>query len=91
MNKSELLDIVAEKCDGVSKADVGRVHDAIFDAIGRALEVDGRFAVAGFGTFDVKSRAARKGRNPATGAEMDIPASKSVGFRPAGALKDRIR
>ncbi|MDK2972126.1 MAG: DNA-binding protein HU-beta [Candidatus Sumerlaeota bacterium] len=91
MTKAELIDMVAEKCEGVSKADVARVHDAIFDGIANALEVDGRFAVAGFGTFDVRERAARTGRNPQTGEQMQIAASKSVGFKAAGALKDKIK
>lgn len=90
MTKSELIDIVAEKVDGVSKADITRIHDAIFETMGKALSVDGRYAVSGFGTFDVRTRAARKGRNPQTGAEIDIPASKSVGFKAASALKDRV-
>ena len=58
---------------------------------GTRTEVEGRFAVPGFGTFDVKTRAARKGRNPKTGEEIDIPASKTVAFKPAGALKDKVK
>lgn len=91
MTKAELIDIVAEQVEGVAKSDIGRVHDAIFETIVRALEAEGRFAVPGFGTFDVKERAARKGRNPQTGQEIDIPASKTVGFKPAGALKDKVK
>jgi len=91
MTKAELIDIVAEKVDGVSKADIGRIYDATFETIGKALEVEGRFAVNGFGTFDVRERAARKGRNPQTGAEIDIAASKNVGFKAASGLKDRLK
>jgi DNA-binding protein HU-beta len=91
MTKAELIDIVAEQTLGVSKIDIGRVHDAIFATIVRALEVEGRFAVPGFGTFDVKTRAARKGRNPKTGEEIDIAASKTVAFKPAGALKEKVK
>ncbi len=87
MTKAELVDIVSESLEGVSKADINRVHDAIFQTIGKALAVDGRFAIPGFGTFEVRSRAARKGRNPKTGEEIDIAASKTVGFKPASALK----
>ncbi len=90
MTKAELIDIIGESLQGVSKADINRVHDAVFETIGKALEVDGRFAVPGFGTFEVKSRAARKGRNPKTGEEIDIPASKTVGFKPAAALKGSL-
>ncbi len=91
MTKAELIDIIAEKLEGASKAEIGRAYDAIFDTIGRALEVDGKFAISGFGSFEVKERAARKGRNPQTGAEIDIPASKAVNFRPASALKERLK
>ncbi|MCB2153604.1 HU family DNA-binding protein [bacterium] len=90
MTKAELIDIVAENVEGVSKADVTRIHDKVFETIARALEVDGKFAVAGFGSFEVKSRAERKGRNPQTGQEITIPASKSVSFRQAGALKEKL-
>lgn len=90
MNKAELIDIIAAKVDGVSKADVARIYDLTFETIQRALEVDGRYAISGFGSFEVKQRAARKGRNPKTGEEIDIAASKSVNFKPAGALKDLL-
>ena len=90
MTKAELIDIVAESVEGVSKSDVTRIHDKIFESMARALEVDGKFMVAGFGTFEVKSRAERKGRNPQTGAEITISASKSIGFRQAGALKEKL-
>ena len=90
MTKSELIDIVAENVEDASKAEIGRIHDAIFEAISRALEVDGKFAVSGFGSFEVKERAARKGRNPQTGAEIQIAASKNVNFRPASGLKERL-
>jgi len=91
MTKAELIDIVAEKVETVGKGDTTKVFDAIFDTIGQALEADGKFAVKDFGTFDVRERAARKGRNPATGEEIDIAASKSVGFKPATALKNRVK
>ncbi len=90
MTKAELIDIVAEQCPEVGKAKIAEVYGAIFSTVARALEVDGRYAVADFGTFDVKQRAARKGRNPKTGEEIDIAASRAVGFKPAGALKERL-
>ncbi len=92
MTKAELIEIVAEKVDGVSKAQVSAVYDQVFETIVRAVEEDEkhRFLVAGFGTFELKQRDARKGRNPATGQEIDIPASRSIGFKPANALKDRL-
>lgn len=90
MTKAELIDMVAEQVGDVSKAKIGEVYGAIFATIARALEVDGRYAVSDFGSFDVKERAARTGRNPSTGAEIQIAASKAAGFKPAAALKDRL-
>jgi len=90
MTKAELIDIIAEQHPEVGKAKVGEIYGAVFATIARALEVDGRYAVGDFGTFDVKQRAARKGRNPKTGEEIDIAASKAVGFKPASALKERL-
>lgn len=92
MTKAELVDIVAEKVDGVTKAQVAEVYEAIFDTIVRAVKEDEkhRYLVNGFGTFDLRHREARKGRNPQTGAEMEIAAQTTMGFRPAAALKDKI-
>lgn len=90
MTKGELLDAVASKNPGLSKKQVGEVVEALFETIGSAIEKEGKFAYAGFGTFDVRKRAARTGRNPQTGQEMQIPESKTVGFKPAKALKDRL-
>ncbi len=92
MTKAELIDIVAEKVDGVTKAQVGEVYEAVFDTILRAIKEDDkhRFLVAGFGTFELKNREARKGRNPATGAEIDIAASTTVAFRAAAGLKEKL-
>lgn len=90
MTKAELIDIVTEQVEGASKADVSRIYDLIFQNIEKSLKVDNRYAVGGFGTFDLKQRAARKGRNPQTGQEIDIPASKTVNFKMASALKESI-
>jgi DNA-binding protein HU-beta len=90
MTKAELIDIVAENTDGLTKAQVAKVYDTIFETITKALAVDGKYSVSGFGNFDVKQRAERKGRNPATGAEITIAASKAVGFKPAAALKETL-
>lgn len=92
MTKAELVDSVAEKVAGVTKAQVAEVYDAIFDAIAGALKQDDkhRFQVKDFGTFEVKHREARKGRNPKTGEEIQIAASTSVAFRAASALKDKV-
>lgn len=90
MTKAELIDIVADQA-GLTKADTTRVYDAIFEAITKSLKKEGRFAVSGFGTFEVRKRAARKGRNPQTGEAIKIKASKSVGFKQAAALKESVK
>lgn len=90
MTKAELIDMVTEQVGDVSKAKVGEIYAAIFATIAKALEVEGRFSVSDFGTFDAKERAARTGRNPATGASIEIAASKKVAFKPAASLKERM-
>ena len=88
MTKAELIEKVASaKSVNLSKAKTQAVLEEVFDAIGRAIKKDKRFVVPGFGTFSVKSRKARKGRNPQTGEEIKIKASKTVGFKPAPNLK----
>ena len=84
MNKSELIDAVSSKSD-LSKADAGRAIDALVEVIGKALKKKDKVALVGFGTFMVRERAARKGRNPKTGAELKIKASKTPAFK-AGRL-----
>ncbi len=92
MTRAELIDIIAEKNPGLTKAQITEVYDAIFETITRALKDDDkhRFLVNGFGTFELKKRAARKGINPATRETIDIPASTTVGFKPAPALKEAL-
>ena len=89
MNKQELIDaILANKEAGIeSKAAAGRALDAVLDGIAAGLKKDGNVQLIGFGTFSVKSRAARTGRNPQTGATIKIKASKTVGFKAGAALK----
>ena len=91
MTKAELVDQVlrASKTE-LSKKDTGELIDCIFDTVGKAIKKDARFSYPGFGTFTVKKRAARKGRNPRTGAEIKIKASKTVGFKPAPSLKKTL-
>ncbi len=91
MTKAELIDKVAEtKGLDLSKKAVGEVLDAGFDNIAKAIKRDRRFSYPGFGTFSVRSRKARVGRNPQTGAEIRIKASKTVGFKPAPGLKNSL-
>jgi nucleoid DNA-binding protein len=88
-NKAELIDVVAEATQ-TSKAAAGEALDAVIAAIANALKSGEEVRLVGFGTFSVKTRAAGKGRNPATGEEIDIPASKSVRFKPGAQLKSTV-
>lgn len=89
MNKAELIDAVADGAD-ISKADATRAVDAVVDKITSALKSGDQVTLVGFGTFSVKDRAARTGRNPRTGEPIDIPASKVPGFKAGKALKDAV-
>lgn len=86
MTKGELIDAVAKDAK-ISKVAAGVAVDATFGSIAKAIKKSKRFQVPGFGTFTVRSRKARKGRNPQTGAVIAIKASRSVGFKPAPLLK----
>jgi len=86
MTKSDLVEAVAKSAK-LSKREAADVVDATFANLIRAIKKDKRFQVPGFGTFTVRSRKARKGRNPQTGAEITINASRTVGFKPAPTLK----
>ncbi len=90
MNKTDLITKVAEITD-LSKKDATKAVDAVFDAIAEALRNGEKVQLVGFGNFEVRERSARKGRNPQTGAEIDIPASKVPAFKPGKALKDGIK
>jgi DNA-binding protein HU-beta len=89
-NKAELISAVAEKA-GISSKDAGAALDALIDEITGALKKGERVALAGFGTFSVGTRAARQGRNPQTGATIQISASKSAKFKAGKMLKDAIQ
>lgn len=89
MNKGELIEAVAAAAD-LSKSDATKAVDAVVDSITRALKKGDQVAIVGFGTFSVKERAARSGRNPATGATIQIPASRAPGFKAGKALKDAV-
>ena len=90
MNKSDLVDSVASKAD-MTKAEAGRAVDAVLGAVGDALGGGDSVSLVGFGTFSVRHRAARMGRNPQTGATMQIAASKVPGFKAGKALKDKVK
>ncbi len=89
MNKAELIDAVADGAD-ISKADATRAVDTVVDQITKTLQNGDQVTLIGFGTFAVKDRAARTGRNPRTGEPLDIPASKVPGFKAGKALKDAV-
>ncbi|MTD30068.1 HU family DNA-binding protein [Planomicrobium sp. YIM 101495] len=90
MNKTELVNAVAEAAE-LSRKDASKAVDAAFDAIQDALTKGEKVQLIGFGNFEVRERAARKGRNPQTGAEIEIAASKVPAFKPGKALKDAVK
>ncbi|MBT4048216.1 MAG: HU family DNA-binding protein [Nitrospina sp.] len=87
-----MIEAVIKSCknDELSKRLTTDVIDATFQAISKTIKKEKRFAYPGFGTFTVRSRKARKGRNPQTGEEIKIKASKTVGFKPSPTLKSSI-
>jgi len=89
MKKVELVEAVAEKA-GLTKADATRAIDATFEAITKALKDGDKVPLVGFGTFSVSKRAARTGRNPQTGATVQIAARNAVSFKAGSALKDAV-
>ncbi len=89
MNKTELIEAIAASAD-LPKAVAGRALDAMVEAIIGALKKDDQVVLVGFGTFAVKDRAARTGRNPQTGAAIEIAAAKIPGFKAGKALKDAV-
>ena len=90
MNKQSLVEKVAEKT-GLTKKDATAAVDTLFDSIQEALKDGEKVQVIGFGNFEVRERAARKGRNPQTGEEITIAASKSPAFKAGKQLKDSVK
>lgn len=89
MTKGELVDAVA-KATKLNKRAANEAVDITFESISKAIRKSKRFQVPGFGTFTVRSRKARKGKNPQTGATITIKASRTVGFKPAPDLKKSL-
>jgi len=89
MNKGQLVDKIAESAD-ITKASAGRALDSLISAVSAELADGGDVALVGFGTFKVSAHAARKGRNPQTGAEIQIAASNAPGFKAGKSLKDAV-
>jgi len=89
MNKGEFIDGVSEAAD-LTKAEATRAVDAVVATITKALKKGESVTLVGFGTFDVRARGARTGRNPRTGEEIKIAASNNPAFKPGKALKDAV-
>ena len=89
MKKTDVVNAVADAAD-LSKADAGRALDAFINVVTKALKSGDSVTLTGFGTFAVRKRAARQGRNPQTGATIKIKASKNPGFKAGTALKDAV-
>lgn len=89
MNKSELINAIAEQSK-LSKADAGRSLDAVLKSIENTLKSGDSISLVGFGTFEVKARAARTGRNPQTGREITIAAANVPSFKPGKGLKEAV-
>lgn len=90
MTKTELVRHLKDEAGLTSLSQAENVYDALFSLLGNVLKNGGSITVAGFGTFKTVKRAARKGRNPRTGAEIQIPASRSVKFTPSKMLKENL-
>lgn len=90
MNKTELVAALAEKT-GASKKDTDNTLNAFTEVIIEALKRDGKVQLPGFGTFELRTRAARTGRNPHTGEAIEIAAAKVPAFKPGKGLKDAIQ
>jgi DNA-binding protein HU-beta len=89
VNKSELVASVAEVAE-LTKKDAEKAVNAVFASVQKALVEDDKVQIIGFGTFEVRTRAARKGRNPQTGETIEIPASKNPVFKAGKALKEAV-
>ncbi|HET7657217.1 MAG TPA: HU family DNA-binding protein [Bacillales bacterium] len=90
MNKTDLINSVAESAE-LSKKDATKAVDSVFQVISDSLKDGNKVQLIGFGNFEVRERSARKGRNPQTGEEIEIAASKVPAFKPGKALKDAVK
>ncbi|MBK6963274.1 MAG: HU family DNA-binding protein [Bacteroidales bacterium] len=90
MNKSDLIDAIAQRA-GITKVQAKSAIDSYHETVAETLKSGGSVEIAGFGSFSVSSRAARTGRNPKTGATLQIEAAKVPKFKPGKALKDGLK
>jgi DNA-binding protein HU-beta len=90
MTKQELIDLIVDKNDGLTKKAGGEIVDTLFEGLAKTIKKEGKFTYPGFGTFVVRERKAREGMDPRTRAKIKIAASKTVGFKPAKAFKEAL-
>jgi len=90
MTKAELVDIICSKNDGLTKKAGAEIVDTIFDSMQDSIRKEEKFSYPGFGTFTLRHRKARQGIDPRTKAPIQIPASRTVGFKPAKAFKESL-
>lgn len=90
MTKQELIDEVCKKNKSITKKAAAEITEAIFSAMQSSIKSTEKFSYPGFGTFQLRSRKARTGRDPRTGEPIKIKASKTVGFKPAKGFKDSL-
>ncbi len=90
MTKAQMLETIAKQNPELTKKQVASVIDQVFATMATSIKRQGRAGYPGFGSFELRRRKARKGRNPQTGESIKIKASKTVGFKPAKALKERL-
>jgi DNA-binding protein HU-beta len=90
MNKSDLVSVLAVEMKSTKKL-AGEMLDVILESIQEGIETDGRVILSGFGSWEVRDRAERNGVNPATGAKIVIPATKTVGFKASKNLKESVK
>ena len=90
MNKTELVEVVSSKAE-ITKAEALRVVNAVIEGINEGLVSDGKVIVPGFGSFEVRSRTARTGRNPRTGEKIKIAATRVPAFKPGKGMKDAVK
>ena len=90
LTKNELVDLICSKNDQLTKKSGGEILDALFDTLATTIRKEQKFTYPGFGTFVVRQRKARDGIDPRTREKIKIPASKTVGFKPAKAFKDTL-
>lgn len=91
MNKKELVESIVKEVEGVTKKDVDAIVEAFKKIVGETVATGEKVSLTGFGAFELRERAERKGKNPQTKEEITIPASKSVGFKVSKSLKEVVK